>query len=99
MPLFRYFLDALEEPEVWTFGDVERIGTIDGVRHRVRASRGVAVLPLYFVGDDLRDGVLVRVLSHVEPRTDAFRLVWRANDPREEEFQALAQDLRALPLR
>lgn len=99
LPLFRYFLDALEKPEIWTFGRVERIGTIDGVRHRVRAGRGVAVLPLYFVGEDLRAGHLVEVLSHVVPRTDAFRLVWRDGDPREQEFQALAEDLRALPLR
>lgn len=99
LPLFRYFLDALDRPEVWTFAAVERMGTIDGVRHRVRAGRGVAVLPRYFVADDLRSGDLVAILTDVEPRSDAFRLVWRSGDPRETEFQGLADDLRGLPLR
>jgi LysR family transcriptional regulator, glycine cleavage system transcriptional activator len=98
LPLFRYFLDALETPEVWTFQAVERIGTIEGVRQRVRAGLAVAVLPSYFVAEDLAKKRLVRILPAIDPRVDAFRLVWRAGDPREEEFQALASDLRDRPL-
>ena len=98
LPLFRYFLDALQTPEVWTFQAVDRLGTIDGVRQRVREGRAVAVLPAYFVADDLAKKRLVRIVPSIEPRVDAFRLVWRAGDPRDEEFQAMASDLRARPL-
>jgi DNA-binding transcriptional LysR family regulator len=99
LPLFRYFLDAIDRPDVWTFQAVERLGTIAAVRDRVVAGRAVGVLPAYFVANDLAAGRLVRVVPEREPRADTFRLVWRAADPREEEFQALAGELRALPLR
>ncbi len=98
LPLFRYFLDALQSADVWTFQGVERLGTIDCVRQRVREGKAVAVLPAYFVADDLLRKRLVRLMPAVELRPDAFRLVWRSADPREEEFQALASDLRAQPL-
>lgn len=99
LPLFRYFLDALDRPEVWGFARTERMGTIAAVRARVVEGRGVAVLPRYFVGPDLAAGRLRELLPEVQPRSDAFRLVWRSGDPREEELQALAEHLRAMPLR
>lgn len=99
LPLFRYFLDALDRPEVWGFARTERMGTIAAVRVRVLDRRGVAVLPRYFVQPELDAGTLVALLPEVEPRSDAFRLVWRAGDPRDEEMAALAGDLRAFPLR
>lgn len=98
LPLFRYFLDALDRPEMWSFRGTELLGTIAAVRQRVIEGAGIAVLPRYYVQADLDAGRMVALLSDVEPRTDSFRLVWRAGDPREEELQALAEELRALPL-
>lgn len=99
LPLFRYYLDALTQPEVWTFQRHEILGTIAAVRERILAGRGIGVLPRYFVAEDLEQGRLVQLVPDVEPRIDTFRLVWRAGDPREGEFQALADELRTTPLR
>jgi LysR family glycine cleavage system transcriptional activator len=98
LSLFRYLLDALDRPEMWSFRATEVVGAIAAVKARVVAGIGVAVLPLYFARPELADGRLVALLPEVEPRVDWFRLIWRAGDPREEELQALAEELRALPL-
>ncbi|MDQ3336615.1 MAG: LysR family transcriptional regulator [Myxococcota bacterium] len=100
LPLFRYFLDALPGGEPWTFKRVEYMGGIAAIRRRLLDGDGrVAVLPTYFIRDDLRTKRLVRLMSRVRPRSDAFRLVWRAGHPRESELLALAGELREIPLR
>ncbi len=99
LPLFRYFLDALDRPEMWSFRRTEILGTIDAVRRRVLDGAGVAVLPRYFVEDDLARGSLAVLVPTVTPRMDAFRLVWRTADARDDEFQVLAEELRRRPLR
>ena len=98
LPLFRYFLDALDRPEMWSFRDQEHVGAISAVRARVLAGRGIAVLPEYFVAPDLASGALVRLLPDVELQSDWFRMVWRADDPREAEMGELADSLRRIPL-
>lgn len=98
LPLFRYWLDAYEGPEVWAFSQVRLLGTIEAVRARVRAGLGVAVLPRYYVEPDLTSGQLVSILPDVEPVRDWFRLVWRRGDAREPTLQAIAAELRELPL-
>lgn len=99
LPLFRYFLDALHDSSPWPFAGVEYMGTIAAIRHRVLEGGRIAVLPLYFVRNDLERKRLVRLMRGVRPRTDAFRLVWRAGHPREAELLELARDLRRFPLR
>lgn len=99
LPLFRYFLDAGERREPWTFQRIEHLGTIGAIRLRVLQGAGVAVLPLYFVKADLQARRLVRVLPKLRLQRDAFRLVWRAGHPRKNELAELATDLRRLPLR
>jgi DNA-binding transcriptional LysR family regulator len=99
LPLFRYLLDALPEGPRWRFARHEYLGGIGAIRYRVREGAGVAVLPEYFVRDDLRDGTLRRLMPEVTLQTDAFRLVWRSRHPQEEHILALAEDLRARPLR
>lgn len=98
LPLFRYFVDARPRDEVWAFADHEYLGTIGAVRQRVLDRAGVAVLPRYFVQEDLARGVLVRLCPETECERDFFRLVWRRGHPLEPELQALAQELRARPL-
>jgi DNA-binding transcriptional LysR family regulator len=99
LPLFRYFLDALPDPSPWPFGAVEYMGGIGAIRQRVLEGGGrVAVLPLYFVRDDIAEKRLVRLARHIHPRSDAFRLVWRTGHVRERELLELARELRARPL-
>jgi LysR family glycine cleavage system transcriptional activator len=100
LPLFRYFLDAFADAEPWPFARTEYMGGIGNIRHRVLDGGGrVAVLPRYFIARDVAAGRLVVLLPRVRPRSDSFRLVWRAGHPREAELIALAAELRARPLR
>jgi LysR family transcriptional regulator, glycine cleavage system transcriptional activator len=100
LPLFRYFLDALPDAEPWPFARVEYMGGIGNIRRRVLDGGGrVAVLPRYFVRDDLAARRLVRLLPRVRLRSDSFRLVWRTGHPRTDALLALADELRAYPPR
>jgi DNA-binding transcriptional LysR family regulator len=100
LPLFRYFLDALPDAEPWPFARTEYMGGIGNIRRRVLDGRDrVAVLPRYFIERDVAGRRLVMLLPRVRPRSDSFRLVWRAGHPREPELVALAAELRAHPLR
>jgi DNA-binding transcriptional LysR family regulator len=100
LPLFRYFLDALPDAEPWPFERVEYMGGIGNIRRRLLDTEDrVAVLPTYFIRDDLAAKRLCRLVPRVRLRTDAFRLVWRANHPRQEELLGLAEELRRIPLR
>lgn len=100
LPLFRYFLDALDDAEPWPFARVEYMGGIGNIRRRILDGGGrVAVLPRYFIAPDIRSGRLTRLLPRVRLRADAFRLVWRNGHPRQAELVALATDLRGCPLR
>jgi DNA-binding transcriptional LysR family regulator len=99
LPLFRYLLDAWPKHDVWPFRSLEYLGAIAPIRARVLSGAGVAVLPLYFVREDLRRKRLVRLLPKLPLQRDFFRLVWRPGHPREAELRALAGDLRRLPLR
>jgi len=100
LPLFRYFLDALPDAEPWPFAHVEHMGGIANIRRRLFDAPGrVAVLPSYFVAQDLLARRLVRLMPRVRLRSDTFRLVWRTDHPRAAELLALAEALRAYPLR
>jgi DNA-binding transcriptional LysR family regulator len=99
LPLFRYLLDAIAASVPWPFARVEYMGGIGAIRRRVLDGGRVAVLPRYFVKPDLKAKRLVPLLKRVTPRSDAFRLVYRSGHPREREILALAEELRAIPLR
>jgi LysR family glycine cleavage system transcriptional activator len=99
LPLFRYFQDACPHDEWWRFERVLHLGTIAAIRALACEGAGVAVLPRYFVDDDLAHGRLVPLVSQVRMASDLFRLLWRAGHPRDTELRALAADLRQLPLR
>ena len=99
LPLFRYLLDAGPPGQVWRFGRTEFLAAIGAIRVRVLDGAGVAVLPRYFVDEDLRAGRLVRLLPRATLQSDAFRLVWRTGHPREAELRRLAEELAEIPLR
>jgi LysR family transcriptional regulator, glycine cleavage system transcriptional activator len=99
LPLFRYLLEALETDDVWPFSRVERMGTIAAIRHRVLSGAGVAVLPRYFVQQDLDEGRMRLLMSWLQLREDSFRLLWRAGHLHGAELKQLARELRAIELR
>lgn len=99
LPLFRYFLDARSAREVWQFRAVQHLGAIAAVRARVLEGAGIAVLPLYFVRQDLASRRLVRLMSKTKLPSDWFRLVWRTGHAREAELREVASELSELPLR
>jgi DNA-binding transcriptional LysR family regulator len=99
LPLGRYFLDQAGGSAPWRFGAVEHLGTIAAVRARLLQGVGVAVLPHYFVRQDLARGRLRQLFPRLRLPEDRFRLVWREGHPRAAALEQLARELRALPLR
>lgn len=99
LPLFRYFRDARPAKESWRFQGVRYLGTIAAVRARVLEGTGVAVLPRYFVREDLRARRVRALLPRTKPLTDWFRLVWMEGHPSSAALEALAAELAAEPLR
>ncbi len=99
LPLFRYFLDAQPAEERWSFERAQHLGTIGAVRARALAGQGVAVLPRYFVGGDVKAKRLQALFGSRPLQADHFRLVWRKGHPREAQLEQLADELRALPIR
>jgi DNA-binding transcriptional LysR family regulator len=99
LPLFRYLLDAVPEITDWPFERREYLGGIGGIHLRALEGVGVAVLPHYFVREDLASGRLVELLPGLPLQADAFRFVWRRGHAQEHELERLAQDLREMPLR
>jgi LysR family transcriptional regulator, glycine cleavage system transcriptional activator len=98
LPLSRYFLDQVGGTVEWRFSRLEYLGTIAAVRARVLEGRGVAVLPHYFVDQDLGRGSLQPIMTGVPLQRDSFRLIWRRGHPRSAMIERLAADLTALPL-
>ena len=99
LPLFRYVLDARPSHESWRFESVHYFGTIAAIRARVLAGAGLAVLPEYFLREDLKRKRLTRVLPRTQLATDWFRLIWHSTHPRGAALRALAAELAERPLR
>lgn len=99
LPLFRYLLDALPDGRPWPFAKHQYLGGIAAIRLRLLQGRGIAVLPRYFIREDLKADRLRTFMADVPLREDAFRLVWRTNHPREADLLELSDDLRKIPLR
>ena len=99
LPLFHYLLDGLNQTEPWSFKSHEYMGGIGAIRHRVLEGIGVAVLPEYFVREDLEAGRLTQLMPDLELRTDTFRLIWMGRHTRRDELVELARELRTFPLR
>ena len=79
LPLFRYLLDARPPGEQWNFRSIEYLGTIGAVRYRALEGAGLAILPRYFVEEDLRVGRAQRGSCRGRKlNSDYFRLIWRS---------------------
>lgn len=99
LPLYAYWRDSVGGRDRLQFGRYIYFGTIAAMRAGVIAGEGVAVLPHYLVAPDLAAGRLVSVLPRIRPLHDYFRLIFRADDPRRSVYQALAEEMAAIPLR
>ena len=96
LPLFRYWRSAAGDR--LHFARSSWLGSIAAIRRQVLEGEGVAVLPEYYVRNDLAARRLVRILPKVKAMHDHFRLVFRATDPRRAVFESLAADLLRAPL-
>jgi DNA-binding transcriptional LysR family regulator len=99
LPLYRYFRDAGGLASGLHFARSVFFGSIAAIRYVVLEQGGVAVLPEYFVREDLASKRLRRLFPKVVPVTDSFRLVFRTSDARRPIFESLAHDLSRVPLR
>ena len=75
------------------------LGTISAIRVRVLEGAGVAVLPRYFVTEDLRRRRLVALFARTPLPSDWFRLVWPAGHRHEAALKELTVELAKLRLR
>jgi LysR family glycine cleavage system transcriptional activator len=99
LPLLRYFSEAAGAPLLPRFGRYRWLGLGAAVKAMVLAGEGVAVLPVYMIEEELARGKLRRLFPQVTPRTDYFRMISRADDPRAGILQALAEVLAKEPIR
>ena len=98
LPLFQYWRDAPGGVDSMRFQSILRMGTIALIRELVLRGEGVAVLPEYFVKDDLSSGKLVQIMPKVVAQVDHFRLIFRADDPRRSFFSSMAETMKESPL-
>ena len=96
LPLYSYFRASGVELQ---FGRTLTLGAIEAIKAAVIAGEGVAVLPRYFVQEDLRRRRLRRLLPRAVLGADFFRMIFRADDPRRALLQRIAAVLASLPLR
>ena len=98
LPLYRYFVEGRSAPRL-PFARRISMGTISAIRAVVLAGDGVAVLPNYYIAKDVAQKRLAIVFPRTKLLTDAFRLVFRGDDPRRATYAALAERLAGIPLR
>ena len=99
LPLCRYFLDQAGGSADWQFARVEYLGTVGAVRLRVLQGRGIAVLPLHSVADDLKSGRLQRLMPRARLQSEGFRLLWLRRHPLARSIAQLAAELEQIPMR
>jgi LysR family transcriptional regulator, glycine cleavage system transcriptional activator len=99
LPLCRYFLDQAGGSADWKFARVEHLGTVGAVRLRVLQGRGIAVLPLHSVANDLKRGRLRQLMPRVALQSEGFRLLWLRRHPQAHSIAALAAELTQIPMR
>jgi len=81
-----------------TFAEVWPCGSSAAVEAMVARGLGVAVLPRHTVQDKL-GGPRIELLPDLRVLGDPFRLLFEADSPLETQWRALADELRAVPLR
>ena len=95
LPLFRFFSEARPTKEAWTFQRVQFLSIIAAVRARVLEGVGVAVLPVFYVGDDIEKARLKVLWPQTKLKSNSLRAVWQKGHPYETEIRELASELAA----
>jgi LysR family transcriptional regulator, glycine cleavage system transcriptional activator len=92
---FRFFKEARPAKESWTFQKQHYLNIIAAMRERVLEGVGVAVLPAYYVGEDIARGRLKVLMPQTKLKSNALRAVWRKGHPYENEIREIANELAA----
>ena len=98
LPLLRYWLDADAMHAKFTPKRVRFLSTIGAIREYAIAHLGVAVLPEYFVQQDLQNKTLSALFSKRRLLSDHFRLVHLHKHKEAKVFDTLASLMRTVPL-
>jgi DNA-binding transcriptional LysR family regulator len=98
LPLARYWLEGPDGDPHLRFGRLRFVGTIGAVRALLLEGEGVAVLPEYFVAEDIRLGRLRRIARKHRLLEDCFRLIYSPDHGDRRVLEALAGELRTHPL-
>lgn len=99
LPLARYWLDADKERAHLQFETLRFMGTIGAIRDVVLRGQGVAVLPSYFIRNDIEKGRLQALFSDKKLLSDNFRLLFARNSRQSSVFEKFAEVMRNCPLR
>ena len=99
LPLFRYWREAPGGDESMVFQRVITLGSGDAIRQRVLQGAGVAVLPVYLIQREVKEGMVKRILPEIKPLSDFFRLVYRTGDARQSVLKEIAESMRGVPLK
>jgi DNA-binding transcriptional LysR family regulator len=94
LPLFRFFSEARPK-ETWTFERVQYLSIIAAVRARVLEGVGVAVLPVFYIDEDIAKNRLKVLMQGTKLKSNTLRAVWRKGHPYEAEIRELASELAA----
>ena len=95
LPLLRFFSESRPAKESWTFQKQQYLSIIGAIRTRVLEGVGVAVLPVFYVGEDVARGRLRVLMQQTKLRSNSLRAVWRKGHPYETEIRELASELAA----
>ena len=98
LPLLRYWLDADPQHAKFTPKRVRLLSTIGAIREYALKHKGVAVLPEYFVQQDLQNKTLSVLFSKKRLLSDHFRLVHLHKHKEAKVFETLASLMRKHPL-
>lgn len=97
LPLMRYVHSVLPRP--MRFANVRACGAGGAMLELALAGLGVAVLPLYMASTMLEQGRLQRIMPHVTPLSDTFRLISYQDHLHAHAISELAEFFASRPLR
>ncbi|MEC8276274.1 MAG: LysR family transcriptional regulator [Myxococcota bacterium] len=98
-PLCRYFAEPHKLNPRILFGKNIFLGTIAALLYWVKRQAAFAVLPHYFVKDELASGELSVVLPRMDLQHDFFRVFWRHGHWAETTIQQIADRMADCELR
>lgn len=93
LPLFRFFREARSPREAWVFREMQCLGLIGAIRARALEGIGIAVLPRFYISEDIAKGRLRVLMPSTRLKKNTLRAVWRKGQPYEGELREIAREL------